>query len=161
MLSPLTCNGLHTLYSEYAIIESVSLTDLPEVYQYDVLISHAQDTEDYVNAVLKRGLTEKGYLVQTSANYVVGCTSDNIIAAFNTSRYVMILFSAAYDHHCSELQYAYSKVNETHCNCLIPVKCGGNIPRKLERITYANYEDDEIISRVEKTVGMCVWLLDI
>ena len=104
---------------------------------------------------LKRGLMEIGYHVQTPADYVVGCTSDNIIAAFNTSRYVMILFSAAYDHHCSELQYAYNKVNEIHCNCLIPVKCGGKIPRKLERITYANYETDDVISRVEQTIGMC------
>jgi len=139
----------------------VLLTDSTDLFKYDVFISHTQDTEDYVKTTLKSRLMEKGYRVQTPIDYVVGNTSDNIIDAFTVSRYVMILFSAAYDHHCSELQYAYNKVNEMHCNCLIPVKCGGTIPKKLQRITYADSENGDIIYRVEQTIGMSavVWLI--
>ncbi|XP_065909777.1 uncharacterized protein [Dysidea avara] len=126
----------------------------PDLYQYDVFISHTQDTDDYVNTVLKKGLEGKGYRVQTPVDFVAGHVSDeNIINTFKYSRYVMILFSAAYDHNCSELQYAYNKVDETKYNCLIPVKCGGVIPAKLERITYADYDNDDVVSRVEQTIG--------
>ena len=133
------------------------LADSPDLYQYDVFISHAQDNENYVNTVLKKGLVEKGYRVQTPVDFVAGHVSDkNIINAFKYSRYVMILFSAAYDHNCSELQYAYNKVDETRYNCLIPVKCGGVIPAKLERITYADYDNDDVVSRVEQTIGIII-----
>jgi len=125
-----------------------------DLFKYDVFISHTQDTEDYVKTTLKSGLMEKGYRVQTPVDFVVGNTSDDIINVFTTSRYVMILFSAAYDHHCPELQYAYNKVNETHSNCLIPVKCGGSVPKKLQHITYADYDDGDIICRVEQAIGM-------
>jgi len=122
-----------------------------------VFISHAPDTDDYVNTILRKGLMGKGYNVQTPADFVADHASDeNIIKMFMLSRYVMILFSAEYDHNCSELQYAYNKVNETNCNCLIPVKCGGVIPAKLERITYADCDNDDVVSRVEQAIGMCV-----
>ena len=127
-----------------------------DLYQYDLFISHAQDTDDFVNTALRKGLMEKGYRVQTPADFVAGHASDiNIINAFMSSRYVMIMFSAEYDHNCSELRYAYNKVDETNYNCLIPVKCGGVIPAKLERITYADYDNDDVVSRVEQTIGMC------
>ena len=119
-----------------------------------MFISHTQDTEDYVKTILKSGLMEKGYRVQTPVDYVVGHTTDDIMKAFTTSRYIIILFSASYDHHCLELQYAYNKVSKTHCNCLIPMKCGGVIPKKLQCITYADYDNDEVITRVEQTIGM-------
>ncbi|XP_065883052.1 uncharacterized protein [Dysidea avara] len=125
----------------------------PDLFQYDVFISHTQDTEDYVKTILKSGLMEKGYRVQTPVDYVVGHTTDDIMKAFTTSRYIIILFSASYDHHCLELQYAYNKVSKTHCNCLIPMKCGGVIPKKLQCITYADYDNDEVITRVEQTIG--------
>jgi len=144
----------HTLQVNYALIV---LTGSPDLYQYDVFISHAQDTDDYVSTVLKKGLMRKGYRVQTPAEFVAGCASnDNIINAFMITRYVMILFSATYDHNCSELQFAYNKVDDTHYNCLIPIKCGGVIPTKLQRITYADWDDDDVVSRVEQTIGMCL-----
>jgi len=125
-----------------------------------MFISHAQDTDDYVNTVLKKSLMGKGYRVQTPVDFVAGYASDkNIINALMVSRYVMILFSAAYDHDCSELQFAYNKVDETHYNCLIPVKCGGAIPAKLQRITYADWDDNDVVSRVEQTIGMCLVLI--
>jgi len=133
----------------------VVLTDSPDLYQYDVFISHAQDTDDYVNTILKKDLMRKGYHVQAPFDFIAGYVSDkNIINAFMVSRYVMILFSAAYDHNCSELQFAYNKVDETNYNCLIPVKCGGVIPTKLQRITYADWDDDDVVSRVEQAIGM-------
>jgi len=138
----------------YIVLLIIMFKDSLDLYKYDVFISHVQDTDDYVNTVLKKGLKEKHYCVKTSNDFVVGNASHEHI--IEPSRYVMILFSAAYDHNSSELQCAYNKVDETHYNCLIPVKCGGVIPTKLQRITYADWDDDDVVSRVEQTIGMCL-----
>ena len=132
----------------------IVLTDSMEEFQYDAFVSHATDTEDFAEQVMRRGLKERGYKVQTPGDFMAGHTTDeNIIDAYSASRYVVILFSEKYSHNCSELIYAYNKLEMTRTNCIIPVMCGATVPETLKHVTYADSEVDDVVSRVALTIG--------
>ena len=137
-----------------------ALTDSTEQFQYDVFLSHATDTEEFAEQVVRRGLKERGYKVKTPGDFTAGhTTDDNIIDAYAASRYIVILFSEKYGLNSSELIYAYNKLENTKTNCLIPVMCGATVPETLQHITYADSEVDNVVSRVAITIGKTVYLL--
>jgi len=110
--------------------------------------------------VIKRGLTEKGYKVQTPGDFLAGqATDENITHTYNISRYIVILFSQEYSHNCTDLIYAYNKMKMTRTNCLIPVMCGAMVPETLKYITYADSEVDDVVTRVETTIGKIVTIV--
>ena len=136
------------------------ITDSIEQFQYDAFLSHATDTEEFAEQVMRRGLKERGYKVKTPGDFIPGHTTDeNIIDAYAASRYVVILFSEKYGLNSSELVYAYNKLEMTKTNCLIPVMCGATVPETLQHITYANSDVDDVVSRVALTIGKVVYLL--
>ena len=138
----------------YKIICNIQCTDSPEYFQFDAFVSHATDTEEYTEQVIRKGLQKKGYRVQTPADFMAGhATDESIIDAYNASRYIIILFSPQYSHNCSELIYAYNKLEKTRTNCLIPVMCGAMVPETLKHVTYADSEVDDVVSRVSATIG--------
>ena len=132
----------------------VILIDSAEQFQYDVFVSYASDTEEFAEQVMRRGLTERGYKVQTPINFIAGYTTDqSIINAYSVSRYIVILFSEEYSHDCLQLIYAYNKLERTKTNCVIPVMCGAVVPKKLKHVTYADFEVDDVVDRVAVTIG--------
>ena len=134
------------------------LTDSTEQFQYDVFVSYATDTEEFAEQVVRRGLKERDYKVKTPGDFMPGYTIDeNIIDAYAASRYVVILFSEKYGLNSSELIYAYNKLEMTKTNCLIPVMCGATVPETLRHITYADFEKDDVVSRVAATIGKDVF----
>ena len=138
-----------------------ALIDSTEQFQYDVFLSHATDTEEFAEQVVRRGLKERGYKEKTPGDFTAGHTTDeNIIDAYAASRYIVILFSEKYGLNSSELIYAYNKLEKTKTNCLIPVMCGATVPETLQHITYADSEVDNVVSRVALTIGkIFVYLL--
>ena len=132
----------------------IVLTDSPNLFKYDVFISYASDAEEFAELVVRKGLKERGYKVQTPNNFTPGyATDENIIDAYNSSRYIVILFSELYSHNCSELIYAYNKLEMTRTNCLIPVMRGAMVPERLKHVTYADSEVDDVVDRVAATIG--------
>lgn len=127
------------------------------MFQYDMFVSHASDAEEFAELVIRKGLKERGYKVKTPGDFTAGhSTDENIIDAYNSSRYIVILFSEQYNHNCSELVYAYNKLEMTRTNCLIPVMCGAMVPEALKHVTYADYEVDDVVDRVAATIGKVV-----
>ena len=123
-------------------------------------MSHATDTEEFAEQVMRRGLKERGYTVQMPGDFTAGHpTDENIIDAYTASRYIVILFSENYSHNCSELIYAYNKLEMTRTNCLIPVMCGAMVPETLKHVTYADSEVDDVVGRVAVTIGKVVYCM--
>ena len=147
----------YSISSSYQLLVDVcvvTLTDSTNQFEYDAFVSHAPDTEEFAEQVVRRGLKERGYRVQTPGDFMAGHTTDeSIIDAYTTSRYIVILFSEKYSHNCSELIYAYNKLETTRTNCLIPVMCGAMVPETLKHVTYADFEMDDVVDRVALTIG--------
>ena len=134
------------------------VADSTDQYKYDAFVSHATDTEEFAEQVMRKGLNERGYKVQMPSDFMAGHSiDDNIIDAYTASRYVVILFSEKYSHNSSALTYAYNKLEMTRTNCLIPVMCGAMVPETLQHVTYADSEVDDVVDRVAVTIGkvMC------
>ena len=135
----------------------IAFTDSTEQFEYDAFVSHATDAEEFAELVIRKGLKERGYKVQMPGDFMAGnSTDENIIDAYTASRYIVILFSEKYSHNCSELIYAYNKLEMTRTNCVIPVMCGAMVPETLKHVTYADSEVDDVVDRVAITIGKVV-----
>ena len=165
LTSPIFHAGLHTqsCVSQLAVSNRVKgsycthcvyLIDSTEKFQYDVFLSYAADTEEFAEKVIRRGLKDRGYKVQTPIDFLVGHAIDeNIIDAYTASRYIVILFSEKYSQSNPEFIHAFNKLKMTKTNCLVPVICGGILPEALKHITYSDFEVDDVVSRVAVTIG--------